>query len=71
MQKFFSFMTGAVIGALVGATLSILFAPSSGTELRLEMRERAQQLQAEVKTAAETRRAELEQQLNTLRAPRS
>lgn len=71
MQKFLSFLTGVVIGALVGATLAVLFAPSSGEDLRLEMRERAQQLQAEVKAAAESRRAELEQQLNTLRAPRS
>lgn len=71
MQKFISFLTGVVIGALVGATLAILFAPSSGEELRLEMRGRAQQLQAEVKEAADSRRAELEQQLNTLRAPRS
>lgn len=71
MQKFISFLTGAVIGGLVGATLAILFAPSSGEELRLQMQERAQQLQTEVRTAADARRAELEQQLNSLRAPRS
>lgn len=71
MQKFISFVTGAAIGGLVGATLAILFAPSSGAELRLEMQERAQRLQEEVKAAADTRRAELEQQLNSLRAPRS
>lgn len=71
MQKFFSFITGAVIGGLVGATLAVLFAPSSGEDLRLEMSERAQQLQAEVKAAADSRRAELEQQLSTLRAPSS
>ena len=71
MQKFFSFLTGAVIGTLVGATLAVLFAPSSGEELRLEMRERVKQLQAEVQAAADSRRAEMEQQLNTLRAPRS
>lgn len=71
MQKIFSFLTGAVMGTLVGATLAVLFAPSSGEELRLEMRERVQQLQAEVQAAADSRRAEMEQQLNTLRAPRS
>ena len=71
MQKFMSFITGAVMGALVGASLAILFAPSSGDDLRLEMQERAQRLQAEVKAAADARRAELEQQLNSLRAPRS
>lgn len=71
MQKILSFLTGAVIGALVGVTMAVLFAPSSGEELRLGMRERVQQLQAEVKAAADSRRAELEQQLNTLRAPRS
>ena len=71
MQKYISFLTGAVIGGMVGVTLALLFAPYSGEELRLEMQERAQRLQGEVKSAADARRAELEKQLAALRAPRT
>ena len=70
MQRFFSFLAGAVMGGLVGATLAILLAPASGAELRGEMRARAQRLQEEVKSAALARRAELEAELASLRAPR-
>lgn len=71
MKGFLSFLAGAIMGALVGATLAILLAPSSGESLRGQVRERIQAIEAEVKKAASDRRAELEQQLNELRAPRS
>lgn len=71
MKKFFSFLSGAVIGGLVGATLALLLAPYSGDQLRLQMQERTQRLQEEIKVAANARRAELERQLATLRAPRT
>jgi hypothetical protein len=70
MQKIYSFLTGAVIGGLVGAAMALLLAPYSGDELRLEMQERAQRFQGEIKGAADARRAELERQLSALRAPR-
>ena len=69
MQRFVSFLIGAVVGALVGATVAILLAPASGEELRIQIQERATYLQDEVKKAAAERRAELEHQLQTLRAP--
>jgi gas vesicle protein len=71
MQKFISFFTGAVIGGLVGVTLALLLAPYSGEQLRLQMQERTQRLQGEIKVAANARRAELERQLATMRSPRS
>jgi gas vesicle protein len=70
MNRLLSFLSGAVMGGLVGAAVAIILAPSSGEDLRLQMKDRAQQIQEEVKTAAVERRAELEQQLEVLRAPR-
>ncbi len=34
MNKIVSFLTGAIVGGLVGATIAILMAPSSGVELK-------------------------------------
>ena len=68
MQRFFSFFIGALIGGLIGATLAILLAPSSGEELRTDLRERASHLTEDVKQAARERRQELEKQLASLRS---
>lgn len=70
MRQAMSFLTGLVLGGLVGAVIAILFAPYSGEELRNQMSERAIALQEEVKLAAAERRAELEEQLAALRAPK-
>lgn len=71
MKGFFSFVAGAMMGALVGATLVLLLTPSSGEALRGQMRDRFQAIESEVKQAASDRRIELERQLNELRAPRA
>ena len=70
MRKFFVFLSGAMLGGLVGATVALLLAPSSGEDARLAMRGRYQKIQDEVRHAAAARRAELEQQLAELRKPR-
>ena len=70
MRKFISFISGALAGALVGAIAAILFTPSSGEDLRFQLQERVSQLQDTVKSAAAERRAELEEQLAALRAPK-
>ena len=69
MRKFFSFLVGTVMGALVGATVALLLAPSSGETLRGQIRERLEALQAELTEAANEKRAELEEYLDTLREP--
>jgi len=66
-----SFLVGAVLGGLVGATMALLLAPASGEQLRSQMRDRAIALQEEVKRAAMEKRAEMEQQLAALRAPQT
>jgi gas vesicle protein len=57
------------MGGLVGATLALLLTPASGEELRTKMQNQVNQIQAEVKSAAQSRRAELEEQLTNLRKP--
>jgi gas vesicle protein len=71
MRRFFGFLTGVVVGALVGSTVALLLAPQGGEELREQLRERGASFLAEVRQAAGTRRIELQERLETLRAPRS
>lgn len=69
MQRLGSFLLGAVLGGLIGASVAILMAPSSGEELRAGMKERVYEIRSEVADAAAQRRAELESRLAALRAP--
>ena len=71
MKGVTSFLSGVIMGSLVGAAAALLFAPASGDNLRNQMQERVVHIQEEVRRAADDRRAELEQQLATLRTPRS
>jgi gas vesicle protein len=71
MRRALSFFIGVTLGGLVGATLSLLFAPSSGPELRAQIRDRAENLTAEVRQAANTKRIELQERLESLRAPKA
>jgi len=68
MRKFGNLLLGALIGGLVGSSLALLFAPASGEETRREIDKYIKNLQAEVARAAEEKRAELEAQLDKLRA---
>jgi len=71
MRKFFSFLMGTVMGALVGATVALLLAPESGEEIRGSIRQRFMALQEELGEAAASRKIELERQLANLRQPKS
>jgi gas vesicle protein len=66
----FGFLIGVLVGALVGSTIALLLAPESGEELRAQLRERGQGFMGEIRHAADTRRIELKDRLDTLRAPR-
>jgi gas vesicle protein len=70
MKHYASFFSGIMMGALVGATLALLFAPTSGEELRFQIQDQSMRVQQDVKHAAAERRTELEEQLAALRAPR-
>jgi gas vesicle protein len=70
MRSVLNFLIGMLSGALFGAALAVLFAPISGDELRQQINIRVQGIQSEIEKAATQRRAELESQLDTLRAVR-
>jgi gas vesicle protein len=67
MKKFISFLSGVVVGGLVGATFALLFAPSSGKQLQERLKLNAEELKTEITLAARNRRAELQAQLDNLR----
>jgi gas vesicle protein len=70
MRSAFGFLIGTFVGGIVGATIAILLAPESGEELRGHLKGRASGFMDEIRAATEQRRAELEQHLQELRAPR-
>jgi gas vesicle protein len=71
MRRIFGFIIGASLGGLVGATLALLFAPASGEELRAQIDDRAQGFATEIRQAANTKRIELQERLEILRAPKA
>lgn len=71
MKKALSFITGAAIGGIVGAVLAMLFAPSTGQNLRNQITEYVLQTKDDVMKAGQQRRDELEHELEVLRQPPS
>lgn len=71
MKKALSFVIGAVIGGLVGATLAMLFTPESGGELRAQIRDRASSFGEEIRHAVTSKRIELQDRLESMRAPKT
>jgi gas vesicle protein len=67
----FGFLIGVLVGALVGSMVALLLAPESGENLRGQIRERGQGFMNEIRHAADSRRIELHNRLETLRAPRA
>ena len=71
MQRTLSYLAGVVTGALVGATLMVLFTPASGESIRSDLRNRVDGLLDQMKDAAQARREEMEAQLAAMRQPRT
>ena len=71
MRRAFSFFIGSLLGGLIGAGVALLFAPSKGTELRAKINDSASGLAADIRNAAVSKRIELQERLDTLRAPRA
>lgn len=62
MNKTFSFLVGALGGAVVGAVTALLLAPSSGSELIQSVEDRWELTKAEAQLAMEEKRMELERE---------
>ena len=71
MRRAFSFFIGTLIGGMIGAAMALLFAPSAGRDLRVQIGDRAQGLVADIRQAANSKRIELKERLDTLRSPRA
>ena len=71
MRRTMSFFIGAITGGLVGAVLALLFAPASGEELRMQISDRSEAFAANIRQAANTKRIELQERLEVLRAPKA
>jgi len=65
------FIKGLFIGGLLGAAAALLYTPAPGQTLRSQARDYIDNLRQEVRQAAVTRRVELEQELATLKTPRT
>jgi len=70
MRRVLSFFIGATVGGMVGAALALLFAPVSGEEVRSTIYDRFQTFAMDIRQAANTRRIELQERLEILRAPK-
>ena len=62
MNKLFSFMAGAISGALVGSVLVVLFTPASGEELKQGAVDHWNLVLEEARNARDQKRIELETQ---------
>jgi gas vesicle protein len=71
MRRTLGFFIGALLGGLAGAVVALLFAPESGVDLRNRLRERTESLSTEIRQAAANKRIELQERLDTLRAPKA
>lgn len=70
MNKLMGFLAGALCGAVVGGVAALLLAPMPGNELQERTRHQFDDLVTEARVAAAEKRAQLEKQLATLKAPR-
>ena len=71
MRKFASFLMGALLGGLVGATISLLVAPESGKELRSQIQQRAASFGSEIRQAVNSKRIELQDRLENLKSSKT
>lgn len=66
MKKLLSLVLGIGLGAMVGASVVILFAPMPGSELVARIRRGWEETMQEARRASELRRAELEAELSQM-----
>ena len=67
MNKFFSFMAGAICGALVGGVTALLLTPASGNDLRDQALERWETVKQEAQQARTQTRQQLESEFERMK----
>lgn len=70
MNKLFSFLAGAICGALAGTVLVLLLTPTSGEELRTTARNRWEEAISEAQKAREETEKQLTQQFEQMKQGR-
>jgi len=69
MQSVGKFLTGFVMGGLIGSGLTLLFTPYSGEDTRTWVGQYFEKINQEVQTAMVEQRTVLENELSDLRKP--
>jgi gas vesicle protein len=67
MNRVLNFLSGALLGAMVGVVVVLLLAPRSGAETQQLIQNRVQAVLDEGRQAAEARRFELTEQFEALK----
>ncbi|MCB8979031.1 MAG: YtxH domain-containing protein [Ardenticatenaceae bacterium] len=70
MNKVFSFMAGAICGALVGGVTALLLTPASGNDLRAEAIARWEAAKEDAQQARSQTRQQLEAEFETMKGSR-
>jgi gas vesicle protein len=68
MRRAISFLTGFLVGAVVGGVAGLLLTPAGGGELQEQIKARFERLVEEGRKAAAARRSELEAQLEAFKS---
>ncbi|MCA9902054.1 MAG: YtxH domain-containing protein [Anaerolineales bacterium] len=68
MNKMFSFMAGAICGALVGGVTALLLTPSSGNDLREQAIGRWETAKQEAEAARTQTRQQLENEFEQMKS---
>jgi len=67
MNKLFSFLAGALCGALVGSSTALLLTPASGSDLKASLQNRIETAMVEGKRAMEETQKELEAEFERMK----
>ena len=67
MRKVIRFLSGAIMGGVLGGAAVLLLAPGSGSETRAALMQMVTALQEEMRAAMREKRAELEEELENLK----
>ncbi|MBK8902884.1 MAG: YtxH domain-containing protein [Anaerolineaceae bacterium] len=70
MNKVFSFMAGAICGALVGGVTALLLTPASGNDLRAEAIARWEAAKQDAQQARSQTRQQLEAEFERMKGSR-